>query len=292
MEESKNNPWSSKGQKLETVRVLWSAHYHIYLYTYDLASREKISTYKVHSGLTAQKRYSVSVPSLLKKPQRTKSYTLFDENMRFLFKSREEMKEEDQEIIKSINETPAQKAAKRRKLSEEAQEAEDLRKRLEVVEDEDDDIYDGRPQHYYGRVYENEEEKARRHSKVYNWETATYGKIWSDEDVHSLISIETKFIAIFYNDAFTFEVALSCEPTVIPLNDNQIDFKISFDESEDEDYTSICLRFHHPNLRSVILMILTTSRIVEKEFPAITYNDALTSKLDFSEPSEEVPPKS
>nr|GFB84576.1 hypothetical protein [Tanacetum cinerariifolium] len=43
------------------------------------------------------------------------------------------------EIIKSINETPTQKAAKRRKLSEEAQEAKDLRKRLEVVEDEDDD---------------------------------------------------------------------------------------------------------------------------------------------------------
>nr|GEW60292.1 hypothetical protein [Tanacetum cinerariifolium] len=40
----------------------------------------------------------------------------FDENMRFLFKSREEMEEEDQEIIKSINETSAQKAAKRRKL--------------------------------------------------------------------------------------------------------------------------------------------------------------------------------
>nr|GEX39979.1 hypothetical protein [Tanacetum cinerariifolium] len=40
----------------------------------------------------------------------------FDENMRFLFKSREEMEEEDQEIIKSINETPAQKAVKRRKL--------------------------------------------------------------------------------------------------------------------------------------------------------------------------------
>nr|GFD50212.1 hypothetical protein [Tanacetum cinerariifolium] len=65
----------------------------------------------------------------------------FDENMRFLFKSKEEMEEEDQEIIKSINETPAQKAAKRRKLSEEAQESEDLRKRLEVVEDEDDDVF-------------------------------------------------------------------------------------------------------------------------------------------------------
>nr|GFA55467.1 hypothetical protein [Tanacetum cinerariifolium] len=40
----------------------------------------------------------------------------FDAIMRFLFKSREEIEEEDEEIIKSINETPAQKAAKRRKL--------------------------------------------------------------------------------------------------------------------------------------------------------------------------------
>nr|GEY05284.1 hypothetical protein [Tanacetum cinerariifolium] len=49
--------------------------------------------------------------------------------------------EEDQEVLKSINETPTQKAAKRRKLNEEAQEAEDLKKRLEVVDDEDDDVF-------------------------------------------------------------------------------------------------------------------------------------------------------
>nr|GEZ99815.1 hypothetical protein [Tanacetum cinerariifolium] len=65
----------------------------------------------------------------------------FDANMRFLFKSREEMEVEDQEIIKSINETPTQKAAKRRKLGEEAQETKDLRKRLEIVKDEDDDVF-------------------------------------------------------------------------------------------------------------------------------------------------------
>nr|GEY66494.1 hypothetical protein [Tanacetum cinerariifolium] len=41
----------------------------------------------------------------------------------------------------SINETPAQKAAKRRKLNEEAQEAKDLKKHLEVVNDEDDDVF-------------------------------------------------------------------------------------------------------------------------------------------------------
>nr|GEZ97845.1 hypothetical protein [Tanacetum cinerariifolium] len=56
-------------------------------------------------------------------------------------KSREEMEEEDQEVLKSINETPAQKAAKRRKLNEKAQEVEDLKKHLEVVDDEDDDVF-------------------------------------------------------------------------------------------------------------------------------------------------------
>nr|GFB07853.1 hypothetical protein [Tanacetum cinerariifolium] len=65
----------------------------------------------------------------------------FDANMRFLFKTREEMEENDREVLKSINETPAQKAAKRRKLNEEAQEVEDLKKHLEVVNDEDDDVF-------------------------------------------------------------------------------------------------------------------------------------------------------
>ncbi|GKG25514.1 hypothetical protein Tco_0398660, partial [Tanacetum coccineum] len=51
-----------------------------------------------------------------------------------------------------------------------------------------------------------EKEKARKRGKVFNWETATYA-------------------------------ALSCEPTISSLNDNQVDFRISFDESDDEDCT-------------------------------------------------------
>ncbi|GKA66115.1 hypothetical protein Tco_0765923 [Tanacetum coccineum] len=45
-----------------------------------------------------------------------------------------------------------------------------------------------------------EEEKARRRCKVYNWETAKYGKIWYDEDVHDLRSVETEFPTIVFND--------------------------------------------------------------------------------------------
>ncbi|GJZ73359.1 hypothetical protein Tco_0637505 [Tanacetum coccineum] len=57
-----------------------------------------------------------------------------------------------------------------------------------------------------------EEENARMRGKVYNWETVTYGKIWYDEDVHDLRSVETEFPAKLFNDALTSEVTLSCEP--------------------------------------------------------------------------------
>ncbi|GJW36574.1 hypothetical protein Tco_0059494 [Tanacetum coccineum] len=80
-----------------------------------------------------------------------------------------------------------------------------------------------------------EEEKACRRGKVYNWETATYGKIWDSEDVHGLGSVETEFPAIVFNDTLTFEVALSCEPEISSLNNDEIEYIISFDESDDED---------------------------------------------------------
>nr|GEV86563.1 hypothetical protein [Tanacetum cinerariifolium] len=64
----------------------------------------------------------------------------FDANMRFLLKSKEETEKEEEEIIKSINETPVQKVAKRRRLREQAKEDENLKKQLKVVVDEDDDV--------------------------------------------------------------------------------------------------------------------------------------------------------
>nr|GEX18959.1 hypothetical protein [Tanacetum cinerariifolium] len=55
----------------------------------------------------------------------------------------------------------------------------------------------------YSRYSMLEEEKACRCGKVYNWKTTTYGKIWDNEDVHDLISIETEFPAIVFNDTLT-----------------------------------------------------------------------------------------
>nr|GEV83447.1 hypothetical protein [Tanacetum cinerariifolium]GEW51254.1 hypothetical protein [Tanacetum cinerariifolium] len=50
-------------------------------------------------------------------------------------------------------------------------------------------------------------------------------------------SIETEFPAIVFNDELSSEKTLSCEHTVSSLNNNETDFRISFDKSDDEDYT-------------------------------------------------------
>nr|GEZ17774.1 hypothetical protein [Tanacetum cinerariifolium] len=59
----------------------------------------------------------------------------------FLLKSKEQIEEEENRAIESINETPAQKAAKRRRLNEEAEDVEELKQHLEIMPDEDDDVY-------------------------------------------------------------------------------------------------------------------------------------------------------
>ncbi|GJT73042.1 hypothetical protein Tco_1032328 [Tanacetum coccineum] len=82
-----------------------------------------------------------------------------------------------------------------------------------------------------------EEEKAQKCGKVFNWETAKYGKIWYDE--------------------VSSEKTLSCEPTVSSLND-EIDFRISFDDSDDEDYTFMT--------RSSTSKLFTPYKEPEREF--------------------------
>ncbi|GJS73208.1 hypothetical protein Tco_0706049 [Tanacetum coccineum] len=116
------------------------------------------------------------------------------------------------------------------------------------------------------------EEKARQHGKVYNWETAKFGKICS-------------------------------------LNNNEIDFRISFGKSGDEDYTVVFDKnsfsfkilssndlktdsendnekvnmpsFPSPEPKVSCFDDLDYFKDFENEFPAIVYNDALTSKLEF-----------
>nr|GFB87093.1 hypothetical protein [Tanacetum cinerariifolium] len=51
----------------------------------------------------------------------------FNSNIKFLLKTKEQIEEEENREIASINETPAQKAAKRRRLNEEAKDVEELK---------------------------------------------------------------------------------------------------------------------------------------------------------------------
>nr|GEU72722.1 hypothetical protein [Tanacetum cinerariifolium] len=62
----------------------------------------------------------------------------FNSNVAFLFKTKEQIEEEENRALQKINETPAEKATKRRKLDKEV---EDLKRHLEIVPNEDDDVY-------------------------------------------------------------------------------------------------------------------------------------------------------
>ncbi|GJS75112.1 hypothetical protein Tco_0724993 [Tanacetum coccineum] len=106
-----------------------------------------------------------------------------------------------------------------------------------------------------------EEEKASYRGKVIT-RNATYDKIWYDEDVHDLISVETEFLAIVYNDALTSEVVLSYDLKTDSENDNDKVNMPSFLSSE----PTVCYfdDFYY-------------FKDFEKEFLAIAYNDALTS---------------
>nr|GEV22004.1 hypothetical protein [Tanacetum cinerariifolium] len=155
-----------------------------------------------------------------------------------------------------------------------------------------------------------EEEKAHRNGKVYNWETVTYDKIWYNEDVYDLRSVETEFPAIVFDDVFTSNVTPSYKPTISLFNDNKIEFRILFDEFDDEDYTVIydensfsykiisvnnlktdsendddkvnMPSFPSPKPEVSYSNDLDFFKDFENKFPAIVYNDAPTSKSDFS----------
>ncbi|GJY10848.1 hypothetical protein Tco_0379033 [Tanacetum coccineum] len=152
-----------------------------------------------------------------------------------------------------------------------------------------------------------EEEKAHKRGKVFNWQTATYEKIRVDDDLHNFSSVEAEFPAIVINDAVAPQDELQCKSQVsTPVND-EIDFRISFDESDDEDYTiffdknsfsykmiyvndlktdsendyeKVMPSNSSPELAISCLDDLDFFIDFENEFPAIVYNDAQTSKSD------------
>nr|GEW69422.1 hypothetical protein [Tanacetum cinerariifolium] len=62
----------------------------------------------------------------------------FNTNVAFLLKTKEQIEEDENKALQKLNETPAERAAKRRKLDEEVEE---LRRHLQIMPNEDDDVY-------------------------------------------------------------------------------------------------------------------------------------------------------
>ncbi|GJU47629.1 retrovirus-related pol polyprotein from transposon TNT 1-94 [Tanacetum coccineum] len=78
-----------------------------------------------------------------------------------------------------------------------------------------------------------QEEKSLSRGETFNWQTATYDKMeYCEDEDYCFTNFELEFPAIVLDD--TSREALSWEPIVSPLNDNEIDFRISFDESDDK----------------------------------------------------------
>ncbi|GKA45049.1 hypothetical protein Tco_0737845 [Tanacetum coccineum] len=124
-------------------------------------------------------------------------------------------------------------------------------------------------------------------------------------------NLDTEYPAIVFDD--TFDAALSWELTVSPLDNNEIDFKISFDEFDDEDYKVVfdensfsCKIIYVDNLKTdsenendKVNMSSSPSpepticynddldffKDFENDFPAITYNDLKSKSDPLIEPS-------
>nr|GEY27031.1 hypothetical protein [Tanacetum cinerariifolium] len=135
----KNIDWNAAFDHVQAKETQYIKRYHVFKkkpQSESEAHKNMISYLKNTEGFKMEffkgKTYDQKIPIFQAR---------FDANMKFLFKTREEIEKEDEEIIKRINETPAQKAAKRRKLNEEAQEANNLRRRLEIVPNEDNDVF-------------------------------------------------------------------------------------------------------------------------------------------------------
>nr|GEV99333.1 ribonuclease H-like domain-containing protein [Tanacetum cinerariifolium] len=62
----------------------------------------------------------------------------FNSNVAFLLKTKEQIEEDENRALQKINETPAGRAAKRRRLDEEVEE---LKRHLQIVPNKDDDVY-------------------------------------------------------------------------------------------------------------------------------------------------------
>ncbi|GJX54588.1 ALP1-like protein [Tanacetum coccineum] len=106
-----------------------------------------------------------------------------------------------------------------------------------------------------------EEEKAQRHGRTFNWQTATFEKVkYHDDEDDCFTDFETEFPAIVFDNTLTSDTTLLCAPTD-SKNDEILkpsSSKHTVDYLDDLDY------FNY----------------FKNKFPAIVCNVGLTSKPD------------
>ncbi|GKB03586.1 hypothetical protein Tco_0831729 [Tanacetum coccineum] len=71
-------------------------------------------------------------------------------------------------------------------------------------------------------------DKAHKFGQMFNWETATYDKIYDDIDLFK--DFEVDFLAVVYNDELASDPKVSSEPTLISINDLKLDTCNNIDE--------------------------------------------------------------
>ncbi|GJU13973.1 hypothetical protein Tco_1136369 [Tanacetum coccineum] len=126
---------------------------------------------------------------------------------------------------------------------------------------------------------ELEAKKARRRGQTFNWETDTCGKIRYHEHINYFKDFESDFLAIVFDDPLTTDHKISSKPTVRPLDTNEIDFRISFDKSDDKDY--ICI--YDKNLFSYKLISINDLKTDSKngiDEVSIPPNDVVIKQMD------------
>ncbi|GJV56374.1 hypothetical protein Tco_1457379 [Tanacetum coccineum] len=71
-------------------------------------------------------------------------------------------------------------------------------------------------------------DKAHKRGQMFDWETATYGKIYDDIDLFK--DFEADFSALVYNDALASDPKVSSQPILIFVNDLKSDTGSDIDE--------------------------------------------------------------
>ncbi|GKB60821.1 hypothetical protein Tco_0917007 [Tanacetum coccineum] len=179
-----------------------------------------------------------------------------------------------------------------------------------------------------------EEEKAQSRGETFNWQTATFGRMEHHYEEECFTNFEEEFPAIAFGklNAASFDTeqrmiikeyederedseiefpaivlnntsstSPSYEPTVSDPNKNKINFRISLDESDDEDYAvffdenSFSYKIisnnnlktdsgndndNMPSSPKPTINYLDDLDCFKNEFPAIVYNDGLVSEPD------------